>query len=509
MTVRRTSKLVAICFLLECMGPGTAVAADMAVRVAPNWGKVNSISKTVISMEVCVEPPMRRGAPIHGQLFKALHDLDADYVRYSPWDPYPKLAVAELEPPQGGKASWDFTRLDPILEDYMQATAGHPIIMNISTIPEWMFKTPRSVPYPADPDEIDWEYEQGTELRDPSRKEVADYFTRLASWYMKGGFKDEAGQMHTSEHHYPVAYWEVLNEVDYEHKMTPQFYTKMYDTIVAALRKVDPKMKFVGMALASPVTAPDFFQYFLNPRNHAPGTPLDAISYHFYGAPGTDETPQTMQYTFFAQADGFLHVVGFIESIRKQMTPNTQTFVNEIGTVLANPRAPKLTHPIPNAYWNLSSAVFAYVYAHLATMGIDMAHASELIDYPGQFAGTNLVDWESGRPNARYWVLKLLRDNFGPGDKLVDTSVVIPSLDPDIDTPNIYVQSVKKPGGARKILLINKRNWNADMVITGVAGAQVDVVDQTTSFGPPAGRRLDGEKMTLPGFAVAVITMAK
>ena len=37
--------------------------------------------------------------------FKSLHDLQADYVRYVPWLPYPRLGVAELEPPKDGKTS--------------------------------------------------------------------------------------------------------------------------------------------------------------------------------------------------------------------------------------------------------------------------------------------------------------------------------------------------------------------------------------------------------------------
>ena len=58
-------------------------------------------------------------------------------------EPYPKLAVAEFELPQGGWTSWDFSLLDPLLEDFTPATAGHPVNMNVSTLPEWMFKTDR------------------------------------------------------------------------------------------------------------------------------------------------------------------------------------------------------------------------------------------------------------------------------------------------------------------------------------------------------------------------------
>ena len=95
------------------------------------------------------------------------------------------------------------------------------MILNFSTIPQWMFKTPKPVPYPSNPDQVDWNYEQGTELRDPSMKELGDYYARLVSWYTRGGFTDELGVFHKSDHHYTIPYWEVLNEVNGEHKTTP------------------------------------------------------------------------------------------------------------------------------------------------------------------------------------------------------------------------------------------------------------------------------------------------
>ena len=33
-----------------------------------------------------------------------------------------------------------------------------------------------------------------------------------------------------------------------------------------------------------------------------------------------------------------------------------------------------------------------------------------------------MIDWVNGKPNARYWVLKLIKDNFQPGDTLVETT---------------------------------------------------------------------------------------
>lgn len=489
--------------------PPPVFPGDPLVTVTPDWGKVMCTSKTALSMEVCVEPPMRRNSPIHDQLFGALRDLHADYARYSPWYPYPKLAVAELESPREGRTSWDFSLLDPLLEDFMQATEGHPVVINISTIPQWMFRTDMPVAYPSDPNEITWTYEQGKELRDVSTRRVAEYFARLVSWYTKGGFQDEYGQWHGSGHHFKFDYWEVLNEVDFEHRMTPQFYTALYDAIVAEIRQAAPEMKFVGLALAQPMKAAEFFRYFLNHKNHKLDIPLDVISYHFYAVPAPDESVEMMQHTFFTQADGFIDGVGYIESIRKSLSPETQTHVNEIGTILPEARAPRLVNPIPNSYWNLSGALFAYVYGHLARLSINVAHESELIDYPGQFPGTNLVDWDSGRANARYWVLKLLRDHFGSGDKLVDTRVTMPEIDPELASPYVFAQAFITGQGIYKILLVNKRDRVFRVSIPGGGSSHVDFVDQTTAFNPPAAGRLKEGELNLSGFAVAVVCLAK
>jgi hypothetical protein len=502
MQTRRISVLLFL-FLFYAVAFSTlAGAADSLAKVEVQWGKELRVSKTTPTLQVVVNPPLRRGSPIHDRAFQALRDLQADYVRYVPWLPYPKLAVAELEPPREGKTSWDFSLIDPMTIDFLEATTGHPVILNFSTIPQWMFKTEKPVPYPADPDQVTWDYTQGAELRDPSLKELGDYYARLVSWYTQGGFVDEYGKRHDSGHRYKIDYWEVLNEADFEHTMTPEQYTARYDAIVAAIRRVAPQMRFVGMALAAPARAPQFFEHFLNPKNHKPGIPLDMISYHFYASPGADQSPEVQQFTFFEQADHFLDVVRFIESIRRRLSPETRTTINEIGAIAADDSLqgdPKhVTPPIPNSYWNLAGAMYAYVYAELARLGVDVAGESQLVGYPTQFPSVTMLDWNSGQPNARYWVLKLLRDNFGPGDKLVATSVSI---------PYVFAQGFLTRGGERKILLINKCDRTFELVLPGASGAGEEQVDQTTGFQPPAASQLSGDSLTLRGLAVAVVTL--
>ena len=91
-----------------------------------------------------MNPPLRRGSSIHDPVFAALRDLGAENVRYVPWLPYPRLAVAELEPPTATTTSWDFSLIDPMTLDFLDATKGHSTILNFSTIPAWLFKTPQA-----------------------------------------------------------------------------------------------------------------------------------------------------------------------------------------------------------------------------------------------------------------------------------------------------------------------------------------------------------------------------
>jgi hypothetical protein len=485
----------------------TSVGQDQLLKVTARWDKVVRISQTTPTLQVVVNPPLERGTPVHDNAFKALHDLGADYVRYVPWLPYPKLGVAELEPPKDGKTSWDFTAIDPMTIDFLNATEGHPVILNFSTIPQWMYKTDNPVTYPADPDQVTWSYEQGTELRDPTMKEVADYFARLLSWYTKGAFTDEFGKRHESGYHYSIPYWEVLNEIEFEHHIDVETYTRLYDETVTAMQKVQPEMKFVGLALAT-TNDPHYFEYFLDHKNHKPGIPLDFISYHFYAVPTADQTPDVEQFTYFDQAEGFLKTVRYVEAIRKRLSPETKTTIDELGVISADDsqqtETGHIAKPIENSYWNLAGALYAYLFGELTKIGIDVAGESQLVGFPTQFPSVSMVDWNNGRPNPRYWVLKLLHDNFAAGDKLVEIEPFGPF---GANHPYVYTLAFVTHDGNRRVLLVNKRNRGFEVSIAGASGGHVDYVDQTTGFQAPKSAKLAADALKLSGYSVAVVTL--
>ena len=97
-------------------------------------------------------------------------------------------------PPAKGKTSWDFSQIDPLVEDFMEASAGHDSVINFSPMFSWGVNA--------------------TGFDDPTGTVAGEYFSRIISWYTKGGFVDELGVKHVSNYSYAWKYWEVLNEVD-------------------------------------------------------------------------------------------------------------------------------------------------------------------------------------------------------------------------------------------------------------------------------------------------------
>jgi hypothetical protein len=489
---------------------GLALCAPLSIaqdskqeQVDFDWTKVSMVSKSTATLQVVTNPMLNPGSPIHDGAFSALKALGADYVRYVPWLPYPKIAVAELDPPTKEKTSWDFTYIDPVTKDLLAATEGHSTVMNFSTIPAWMFKTEKPVKYPEDPNQVFWDYTKGTDLRDPSGKELGDYFGRLVSWYTQGGFTDENGKKHESGNHYTFQYWEVLNEIDFEHSTTPEDYTKRYDAIVEGIRRVSPETKFIGLALGAPGANPKYFEYFLNPKNHKQGIPLDYISFHFYSTPAMNETPDGWEHTFFNQAEGFLATTRYILAIRDRLSPRTKVDADELGVILPTDSveiaaSKAMPDHIPHRYWNAAGALYGFLFIELTRLGVDVIGESQLVGYPSQYPSVSMIDYNNGKPNARYWALKLIKDNFHPGDKLVERK---PSDGPS----DVRVQGFITAEG-RKVLLVNRANSDKSVRLAAdLVGAASFTVDEETGDSEPRVEKVKGQELKMAPFAVTVL----
>ncbi len=245
----------------------------------------------------------------------------------------------------------------------------------------------------------------------------------------------------------------------------------------------------------------EFFNYFLDHSHHAPHARLDAISYHFYALEKKDESLGEKAASFSAQADHFLETVKKIESTRKRLSPATETQINETGCIAATdqfegPEKMSGTGIVPS-YWSLCGAMFSYVAGKLGEMGIEVVGASQLVGHPSQFPSVSLVDWTTGRPNARYDSLKLLIDNLAPGDRFANSSV---------DDPRLYVLPIIARNGQRKIMLVNKTSDDVEVNIANET-AQKEVHADATAPGLQTNSNLISSHITLHAFAVMCVTL--
>jgi hypothetical protein len=220
------------------------------------------------------------------------------------------------------------------------------------------------------------------------------------------------------------------------------------------------------------------------------------ISYHFYASPVSGETLDDWQYTFFDQEAGFLNTVRYVEAIRNRLSPNTMTDLDELGVILPTDNKSGDNVPPPAAYWNLAGALYADLFIELSRMQIDVVGESQLVGYPTQFPSVSMMDWTNNQPNARFWVLKLIKDAFHPGDKLVETA---------LHSSDVDAQAFVTSGG-RKLLLVNKRNREIAVSLPDADKTTALAVDRETGDGPAHGRQLASGTIKLEPFAVTVVS---
>ncbi|EGD76938.1 hypothetical protein PTSG_07279 [Salpingoeca rosetta] len=414
--------------------PGLVVMVSGAGIVEVDWSRVVAVSNTTTTLQVVANPILNPAtSPVAHRAGESLAALNADLVRYVPWFPYPKVGVAELEPPNAATntTSWNFEWILPQLELVMNATLrkGHTVVPNFSTQPTWMYDTPKW-DYPADPNTADFGYPRGNARANTTRL-VAEYYGRLLSWLTNGEFVDEYGTRHTGGPKYNLTHWEVFNEPQGCHGLNAQQYNKQYDAVVKEIRRqADPnhRLKFVGLAASGQPL--DWIASFLNHSNHAPDTPLDYVSFHFY-ASCTNRTDPDTYTSFFGDADQFLQQLEKIAHLRSQLSPNTKLSCDETGVILPHDNDP--TSPVPpRIYWNAAAAMYAYLVPETTKLGLDVLGESQLAGSPPipewdipdpQYPSVSMLNWTSGEGNARYWVLKLMIEELAPGDKLVHTTM--------------------------------------------------------------------------------------
>jgi hypothetical protein len=250
--------------------------------------------------------------------------------------------------------------------------------------------------------------------------------------------------------------------------------------------------------MESGLADPQFFRYFLDPRHHAPGTPTEMVSFHFYAIPALGQEFESWQYSVFDQLGGLINRMAFIDAIRKELSPTTRINVGELGTGIpedffaAYGRKPVDTTGLtPEWYWNLAAAFYADAFIELNKKGADVISASQLVGYPPEMIPSiRLIDLDSGKPLPELQVLELLTRHLRSSRIRVPTVVVQEESgltshfeDDEVNIANIDIaaQAFRTDAG-RRLLLVNKRNRSMTVVIESSRSiAEMEIVDESGS----------------------------
>ena len=158
--------------------------------VTVSWDTVLKRTNAVPTYLDQVNPLAARGAPTHDAVFDRIRELGAENVRYLHWD-------ANGQCCDFGE---NFSVADPFVEDFMAASKGHQSVINFAAPPK-SFTHPCPNPPTC----------TNAGFLDPTGVAAGEYFSRLISWYTKGGFVDERNVFHKSNHKFDWKLWEVLN----------------------------------------------------------------------------------------------------------------------------------------------------------------------------------------------------------------------------------------------------------------------------------------------------------
>ena len=90
-------------FTMNTVHTGTKADDDNnPILIDVVWSEIDYKLHTIPSIQVITNPLLsQQFSPIHKQVFDNLAQLNVDYARYAAWFAYPKLVVAELDPPSG------------------------------------------------------------------------------------------------------------------------------------------------------------------------------------------------------------------------------------------------------------------------------------------------------------------------------------------------------------------------------------------------------------------------
>jgi len=399
--------------------------------------------------------------------------------------------------PQTTANTWDFTVLDDITQPLL-GVGDHSPEFQIAVAPAFM-------------------YDANHDFLDPTYQGFAAYTQNLVRYYNQGGFTSGDGLFHVSSSSYPITWWGVYNEPNFNNLDSTQ-YTQLYNAVVPAMQAVDPSLKFAALELGDYTGLANTFMpaFVTGVTAH-----VDVLATHFYSTCNQKDSDAQL----FSTIPDFVSEVG---DIYAQMQTNpaltsvpvwvTENNVNADfdkgggisacngGTFVTDQRG--------------SSAFFAawrpYVFSQLGKARVQALYHWDF-DADKQFGE---VDYSTGALQLSYWVDYWLARMFPSpsGAELLtytstDTSDVeiLPVVNGDGSLVVMVANhAVKSSGdnngpGAPRTILIDTTAWG------NFSSGSLLTIDANTNVagGPVASTVTPASQIsvTLNGYGVAFLTL--
>jgi uncharacterized protein (TIGR03437 family) len=181
--------------------------------------------------------------------------------------------------------TWDFTTLNTMFSP-IQATGDHSPEFQIGQAPAYLSDGSGDI------------LSNSTGILPAALSAFAQMAANMVSYYNTGGFTD-AGTHYQSPTPYPVTWWGIFNEPDYN-GVTAAEYVTLYNAVVPAMAQADPNIKFVAVELGG---APgSYMPLFVNGVT----APVDVVAKHFYSSCNQKDIDQTV----------FVTIPGFVSQVQ-------------------------------------------------------------------------------------------------------------------------------------------------------------------------------------------------
>jgi len=375
------------------VGAGTAPAAAYQALVTATDGATSASAAMTVTVGALTQISNSVTGRLQLAMSTSFQPAEWDYQFFNNF-PAAVTPLGNLEPqhirlqpvsqgiPQRTPTTWDFSIVDAIIQPVL-TVGDHSPEYQIASGPPYM-------------------YDSSHNFVDPTYGQFASYAQQIVQYYNTGGFTDAGGTFHKSPGSYPITWWGIYNEPNYNY-LSPAEYVQLYNVTVPAMKAVDPTLKIIAIELGG---GNGIEQQYLPPFVSGVTTPVDVVATHYYSTCNQKDSDAQL----FSTIPGFASQVRYIRSqlATNPALANVPVWIteNNVNADFAAVNNASTCNPGQEFVDDMrgSSPFFAawrpLVFSQVAKAG---AEALYHWDFPSDAQYGELND-QTGQPRLSYWV---------------------------------------------------------------------------------------------------------